>query len=205
MSVDTATWAAAVGAAGAAGAVAGAAAGDDEPGLLVLAPDDSVATANRAAERWLDELGGDRPQLPVAVSSVAERARRQARGPGGRGRGARAGVRTEGGRWVVVRGSLLGEGPAAPVAVLVEPARPRELGPLLADAYGLTERERRVTELVAGGCSTRQIADRLHLSAYTVQDHLKSIFGKSGTASRGELVARVFFDHHVPGLTPTRA
>jgi DNA-binding NarL/FixJ family response regulator len=73
--------------------------------------------------------------------------------------------------------------------------------PLIADAYELSERERLVTELVAQGLSTSEISDRLHLSTYTVQDHLKSIFEKSDTASRGELVARVFFDHYVPRLS----
>ena len=76
----------------------------------------------------------------------------------------------------------------------MEEARPPELAPLIADAYGFTERERLVTELVARGYSTGQIAARLHLSAYTVQDHLKAIFDKSGTGSRGELVARLFVD-----------
>jgi DNA-binding CsgD family transcriptional regulator len=85
--------------------------------------------------------------------------------------------------------------------VLLEAARPPELAPLIADRYGLTDRERRVTELVARGYPTSEIADRLHLSVYTVQDHLKSIFAKSGTASRGDLVARLFFDHYAPRLT----
>ena len=96
---------------------------------------------------------------------------------------------------------VLGDGPASRVAVLLEPARPPELAPLIADAYGLTERERLVTELVAQGFSTNEIAGRLHLSAYTVQDHLKSIFEKSGSGSRGDLVARLFFDHYAPRLT----
>ena len=115
---------------------------------------------------------------------------------------ARARIRTPAGRWVVVRGSLLGDGPGSRVAVLLEAARPPELAPLIADAYGFTERERLVTELVARGLPTSEIAGRLHLSAYTVQDHLKSIFEKSGTGSRGDLVARLFFDHYAPRLTP---
>jgi len=107
---------------------------------------------------------------------------------------ARARVRTKAGRWVIVRASLLGEGRTAPVAILLEAARPAEMAPLLADAYGLTRQERRVTECVAQGLPTRQIAIHLRVSAYTVQDHLKSIFSKTGTGSRGALIARLFSD-----------
>ncbi|PSL04578.1 regulatory LuxR family protein [Haloactinopolyspora alba] len=74
------------------------------------------------------------------------------------------------------------------------------LAATIAGAYGFTERERAITALVARGLSTAEIADRLHLSAYTVQDHLKAIFTKSGTGSRGELVSRLFLDHHVARL-----
>jgi DNA-binding CsgD family transcriptional regulator len=181
---------------------------DDDTGLLVLAADGTVEMANPAAGRWLDELGaGDRPggHLPLAVRAAASRARAAADGDGDGGpaaRLARARIRTPAGRWVVVRGSLLGDGPGSRVAVLLEAARPPELAPLIADAYGFTERERLVTELVARGFPTSEIAGRLHLSAYTVQDHLKSIFEKSGTGSRGDLVARLFFDHYAPRLTP---
>jgi len=186
--------------------------GDGDTGLLVLAADGTVEMANPAAGRWLDELGaGDRPggHLPLAVRAAASRARAAAAdgandddGDGPAARLARARIRTPAGRWLVVRGSLLGDGPGSRVAVLLEAARPPELAPLIADAYGFTERERLVTELVARGLPTSEIAGRLHLSAYTVQDHLKSIFEKSGTGSRGDLVARLFFDHYAPRLTP---
>ncbi|WP_165977900.1 helix-turn-helix transcriptional regulator [Nonomuraea diastatica] len=177
-----------------------------DTGMLVLDPDDGVDLANREAEQWVDELGyGERAgtRLPLVIRSVA----RQARAIAGRGEPvadmglARARVRTRTGRWLIARASLLGEGPRAPVAVLLEAARPAEMAPLLADMYGLTEREKRVTELVAQGLPTRQIANRLHMATYTVQDHLKSIFAKSGTASRGDLVARLFFDQRATSLT----
>jgi DNA-binding CsgD family transcriptional regulator len=164
--------------------------------------------SNPAAKSWLDTLGtGDRAgaRLPVAIPAVARRARALCAPPGAAptpdSRPARARVRTRTGQWLVVRGSVLGEHADAPVAVTLEPARPAELAPLMAYAYGLTLGERRVTELVARGMSTRQIADRLQLSAYTVQDHLKSVFTKSGTSSRGDLTARLFFDHYAGSLT----
>lgn len=36
----------------------------------------------------------------------------------------------------------------------------------------------------------------LCLSAYTVHDHLKAIFAKTGVSRRGELVGRVFLEHY---------
>ena len=70
-----------------------------------------------------------------------------------------------------------------------EQAAPAELLPLLLPAYGLTLQERRVTELVCRGLSTIEIARQLHVTTNTVQDHLKSIFSKSGVHSRRQLVA----------------
>jgi DNA-binding CsgD family transcriptional regulator len=185
-----------------------AAAGTGDVGILVLDADNGVTMSNPAAQSWLDAMGiGDRAgaRLPVAIPAVARQARALCAPPGAAPtpdtRPARARVRTRTGQWLVVRGSVLGEHPDAPVAVTLEPARPAELAPLMAYAYGLTPGERRVTELVAQGMSTRQIADRLHLSNYTVQDHLKSVFTKSGTTSRGDLTARLFVDHYASSLT----
>jgi DNA-binding CsgD family transcriptional regulator len=185
-------------------------AGDDDVGLLVLDADDGVRLSNRAADRWLEGLGtGDRAgaRLPLVIPAVARQARALC-GPATSAAPAptdippaRARARTQSGQWLIVRGSLLGDGPESPVAVLLEAARPAEMAPLMVDAYGFTDSERRVTELVAQGLSTKQIAGQLHVTSYTVQDHLKSIFAKSGSGSRGDLVARLFFDHYAASLT----
>ncbi|MET9315439.1 LuxR C-terminal-related transcriptional regulator [Kribbella sp. NPDC003505] len=185
-----------------------AAADSDEVGLLVLDAADEVTMANQAAQQWLDQLDlGPRSgaRLPLVIPAVARQARALA-GPLATAaspdpRAARARTRTGAGQWLVVRGSMLGEGTEAPVAVMLEPARAAELAPLIVEAYGFTDGERRVTELVAQGLSTKQIAGRLEVTAYTVQDHLKSIFAKSGAGSRGDLVARLFFDHYAGPLT----
>jgi DNA-binding CsgD family transcriptional regulator len=172
-----------------------------QSGLLVLAPDGSLETADRNGDRWLGLVGGGgdaRSGLPMVVHAVADQARRD-----DSGELATARVRTTRGEWIVVRGSVLGSGPDARVAIRLEPARPPQLAPLLVAAFGLTPREREVTELVARGHTTADIAALLEITTYTVQDHLKAIFEKSGSGSRGELVAQLFIDGRRPDLTVT--
>ena len=58
------------------------------------------------------------------------------------------------------------------------------------DPLGLTSREREVLTLVCDGASNAQIADRLVISAKTVDHHVSAILGKLGVTSRAE-AARV--------------
>jgi hypothetical protein len=52
------------------------------------------------------------------------------------------------------------------------------------------------------GRSTKEIAATLFLSAYTVQDHLKAIFNKTGVRTRNELVGQIFLEHYVTKWEP---
>jgi DNA-binding CsgD family transcriptional regulator len=171
-------------------------------GFALLAADNTVTMADAVAERWLAELdgSGSAAGLPPAVTAVARQARLNATSDAPAAI-ARARVRTASGRWLLIRGSVLDDRPDAPTAMSIELARAHELAPLIVAAYGLSDRERAVTQLVAQGYATAAIGDRLHLSPWTVQDHLKAIFEKVGVSTRGELVARLFFDHYAPQLT----
>lgn len=71
---------------------------------------------------------------------------------------------------------LDGFGPSGQIAVSFEPASPAETIPLIAEAYSLSDREKDIAYRVIRGLSTKAIGDELHISAYTVQDHLKSFF-----------------------------
>lgn len=77
------------------------------------------------------------------------------------------------------------------IAVSIEPASPAERADLFARAHTLSSRETDLLLLLLEGADTRTVAARLFLSEHTVQDHLKSVFAKTGTHTRRVLLARV--------------
>jgi DNA-binding CsgD family transcriptional regulator len=76
------------------------------------------------------------------------------------------------------------------IAVTVEPVALAGRIELYGRACGLTGRERELLHRLARGADTRLLAREMRLSPHTVQDHLKSVFAKTGCGSRGVLLAR---------------
>jgi DNA-binding CsgD family transcriptional regulator len=170
------------------------------PGVLVIDGDRRVESATPQAPHWLAELGfAGRPEcdpLPFVVLALLERVRVDGRETSARVLGAS-------GQWLELHAapaSRAEHGRDRRAVVVLQAATAPSMAPLISAAYGLTSRERELTDLVLQGRGTSEIAERLFVSPHTVQSHLKSIFAKVGVRSRRELVGRVFARHDVSPL-----
>jgi DNA-binding CsgD family transcriptional regulator len=174
------------------------------PGLVLLDERQRLDAMTPSAEQLLQELADGSSgepierRLPYIVHAVAAKARRAGRSNGAEAP-ARAQVRTRSGQWLALHGCLLG-GEQNRISVIVERAKPHGLAPAIADAYGLTGREREVMQYLLQGFSTKQIASNLCISPYTVQEHFSAIFDKVGVRSRRELVGKVFCQLYAPAI-----
>ena len=177
------------------------------PGLIVLSEAWEVESTTPGVHQQLADLpDGDvgAGKLPSAVLSVAGRALRNAENRDRPGEVAMARVLGHSGTWHVLHAARL-ESASPRLAVIIEPAHPARISSLLMTAYGLTDREQEVTRYVLHGSSTAQIAADLVLSPHTVQQHLKSIFDKTGVRSRRDLVGRIYFAHYEPRVRDNEA
>ena len=177
---------------------------EEGPGLILLDDRMDVVATTAAARYWLAEVrrtGRDVGELPSPILAAASSLQALERGSPGPSVMPRSRLRTSSGRWLVVHASRLGgEDQEKRIAVIIELAQPVEIAPLIAAAYGLSDRERQVLQQVVVGLSTAAIAEALHISANTVQDHLKAIFDKVGVRSRRELVAQIFTQQYLPRI-----
>ena len=163
------------------------------PGVVVLGEGLDVVAITSEAERLLSLVGSPRPpgsRLPIAVLSAAAALRTARRGAASAPQLPSVQVPLVTGGWLNVHASWLSQPPDQErITVVLQPAPAVETMPLLLSAYGLTPREAQIAKLVLRGSSTRQIVDTLHISPYTVQDHLTAVFDKVGVRSRRDLAA----------------
>lgn len=179
------------------------ASGDVEPlspGVLVLAEDLTLLAATPDAAHLLSLIeparGGHSLPLPPPVCSVAAALRAIELGVP-RASQPTTTVRTRAGTWLRLHAARLhGHDGTGPISVVLEPAGAQRTAALMLRAYGLSPRELQVATAVLRGESTKAISAELHISANTVQDHLKAIFDKIGVRSRRELVGRLLVGGH---------
>ena len=99
------------------------------------------------------------------------------------------------GFWLALRAARLSpdQPPAsgtATIVVTIEEASAAERIELFGRAFGLSAREYELLGLLATGSDTRRMAREMSLSEHTIQDHLKSIFAKTGAHDRVTVLSR---------------
>ncbi|MCP2357077.1 DNA-binding CsgD family transcriptional regulator [Nonomuraea thailandensis] len=155
------------------------------PGMLVVGADSRIRTMTSQAQPWLEAM---RTHLAVpgwladcSFSCLAAAARELPRH-------VRLCVPSVGcGWWTTIEAQRLGDD--GDVAVMIQLASGQSLMPSFCDWYGVTARERQIMQHLYSGSAPKQIARELDLSLYTVGDHLKALFRKTGTSGRDELIA----------------
>ena len=169
-----------------------------ESGPVVLTLDDDlrIATRTAASRAWLEVLLPPEPDaraIPASVYNVA--AQLLAAENGVDSHAAFARLHLADGFWLAVRAARLAPdqpaaGQAATIVVTIEEASASERIDLFGRACGLTGRENELLGLLATGSDTRMMARQMSLSEHTIQDHLKSIFAKTGAHDRVTVLSR---------------
>jgi DNA-binding CsgD family transcriptional regulator len=177
---------------------AGRRGGDTAPGFVVLGPTAEIELVTPSAHELLAAMRSrpsDDEAPPGPVLALAAFLRGD---PEHRAR--TVAVPTDHG-WLTLHASLPDGGTAGRVAIVLERAASPEATAVRLEAHGVTAREREIATLLARGLTNPEIAAELVLSPYTVQDHVKSLFEKTGVSTRQELVARVFLDDYLPRIS----
>lgn len=160
------------------------------PVVLMLSSELEVRAQTPETDRYLRALvppDAERRPVPAGAYNVAAQLLAVEAGVDDHPPWAR--VHLAGGAWLTLRAARIGDAPPG-IAVTIETASPAERTEVFARALGLSARESELLGHLVAGADTRHIGERMFLSEHTVQDHLKSIFAKSGTRNRRTLIAR---------------
>jgi DNA-binding CsgD family transcriptional regulator len=169
------------------------------PVVILIDAAGKVEAISDGCDEVLDDIriGHDIDELPGFVRAAAVKARW-----GRTSSNLTTRVLGSSGRWRRIHIAPV-RGDAGKVMVTIEPASSCDLAQVLLDSYGLTPRETEIVLCLCRGLPSKEIARELMISAHTVRDHIKVIFGKAGVNSRGELVANLFTGHILDGFHST--
>lgn len=164
-----------------------------EKGIILLSEQLELLSANRASTSWLDRLrqheNESNSAWPRPIHTAALKLLQQPADTAGYIERLQSYIPACG-YYVWMRANLVYTNDEhRQVMIELESAPPEQLFRLQCEQFALTTREQQLVQHVIKGLSTRQIAAALHISTFTVQDHFKSIFTKTDTSSRRELIA----------------
>jgi DNA-binding CsgD family transcriptional regulator len=182
---------------------------DAGPVVLTLDDDLRIVTRTAPSQAWLNMLlppAPDERAIPASVYNVAAQLLAAEEGVDNHPPSAR--THLAGGFWLTLRAARLSSGDrpersadqpdqpersagrGATLVVTIEEASAADRLDLFSRAFGLTTREHELLDLLATGSDTRAMAREMSLSEHTVQDHLKSIFAKTGARDRVTVLSR---------------
>lgn len=156
---------------------------DRPPGLVRVSADGVVESTTPAAAARLEAVD-DPSAIPGAVAEAVAAFRA--------GDGLAHVTLPAGESSVTLHAST---GPDAALAIVVEEDRLVSLDTRISDSYELTEDEVDVLIFYAQGRTTRSIAQILEIDAFTIQEHLMSMFKKTGTQNRADFLATIWASH----------
>ncbi len=157
------------------------------PVVLLLSRDLTVLRQTPETNAYLRQLvPPPEGQQPIPAGAYNVGAQVLANEAGTHSRPAWARVHLASGLWMTLRATTMGDA----IAVSIEESSPAERVDLFTRACGLSPREAELFGHLVKGQDTKEIATMMYLSEHTVQDHLKSIFAKTGERSRKTLIAR---------------
>ena len=158
--------------------------GPDGPAVLILDRSLVVRKATPETEEFLARLlPRDGRPVPAAAYNVAAQLLAQEAGSVAP---ARSRVHLGEGCWLTLEAAWFG----ADMAVTISRTTPEDRIDLFTRSHGFSQQESRVLDQLAVGRDTREVAEALSIAESTVQEHLKSIFVKTGVRSRAAVVAR---------------
>jgi DNA-binding CsgD family transcriptional regulator len=169
-------------------------AGPRGPGVLVLSPGLAVRVQTPQTLGWLATLvptssGGS--AVPASAYNVAGQLLAAEAGVDDHPPQAR--VHLGVGVWLTLRADrVAGKEPVEnrDIVVTMEDSSPSERRDMFSRCHALTSREDVLLRHLVRGVDTETVARLMSISVHTVQDHLKSVFTKTSTSSRRELLAR---------------
>ncbi|WP_010268238.1 helix-turn-helix transcriptional regulator [Paenibacillus senegalensis] len=171
-----------------------------ETGIMIVDEQCNLLSANASGKRllhWLRQMEQLAPPvLPRPIRAVCSKAKSGNPDSPIQTNEARLCVFSPDGFLLSIQATQM-HAESAQFAVIGEQAQPQELLNQMLDFYRLSARETELLRLLVQGYSTKQLSETLSISAYTVQDHLKSIFAKTGVSSRRELIGLLLSPYNI--------